>query len=74
MIISRKFVIVVPHKLVSEPIMHKLSSQYKVVPNILRGRITNQAARLEIELSGTKKAIEKSCKYLNGVGIVVKKN
>lgn len=70
---SQKFVITVPQNLVSEPIIHKLSADYNVVPNIIRGRITTTTAKLEVELTGSAKSIDKASKYLVSKGIKIKK-
>lgn len=70
---SYKFLVIVPQNLVSEPIIHKLSADFKVVPNIIRGRITTTTAKLEVELSGSKQSIAKANKYLVSKGIKVKK-
>jgi ABC-type methionine transport system ATPase subunit len=62
-----------PSNLVEEPIMHKLSTDLGVVPNILRGRITARSAKLEVELTGNEADIEKAIKYLKSKGVTIKK-
>ena len=68
---TRLFKMSFPQKLVSEPIMHRISSDFKVVPNIMRGRISKSGATLEVSLSGAPKALEQALAYLKeqGVGI-----
>jgi ABC-type methionine transport system ATPase subunit len=68
---SKLFKMSFPQKLVSEPIMHHLSSTFKVVPNIIRGRITEKGAALDVKLTGSAKAIAEALAYLadQGVGV-----
>jgi ABC-type methionine transport system ATPase subunit len=60
-----------PEKVIGEPIVHKLSHDHDVAPNILRGRITEKNAWLEVELLGSPKNVEKALKYLTDLGISV---
>ena len=61
---SVKLKLTFPEKVLGDPIIHKLSHDLGVVPNILRGRITNKNAWLEIEIIGSQKSVEKAMKYL----------
>lgn len=62
-----------PAKMIEEPIMHKLSTDYAVIPNILRGRITAHSAKLEVELSGRTRDIERAVVFLKSRGVSVRK-
>lgn len=62
-----------PEKIIGEPIIGKLSRDLKVMPNILRGRITPDSAWLEIEISGPKHAIKKALRFLEEKGVTVSK-
>ena len=68
---SRLFKMSFPQKLVSEPIMHKIASDFKVVPNIIRGRITEKGATLDVRLTGSAKSLDAALAYLadQGVGV-----
>lgn len=68
---SRLYKMSFPQKLVSEPIMHKLSSEFKVVPNIIRGRITEKGATLDVRLTGAAKALDLALAYLAEQGVSV---
>ena len=68
---SKLFKMSFPQKLVSEPIMHHLSSTFKVVPNIIRGRITEKGAALDVKLTGTPKSIADALAYLGEQGVGV---
>jgi len=60
-----------PQKLVSEPIMHRIASEFKVVPNIIRGRITEKGATLDVRLTGPSKALDQALAYLQTQGVGV---
>jgi ABC-type methionine transport system ATPase subunit len=68
-----KFEMNFPSKMIEEPIMHKLSTDHRVIPNILRGRITAHSAKLEVELSGKPKDIEQAIEYLKSKGVSMRK-
>ena len=60
-----------PRKIVGDPIMHRLWSEFKVVSNTIRGRITEKGAWLDVELVGSPKAVEKALAYLAEQGVTV---
>lgn len=60
-----------PRKIVGDPIMHRLWTEFKVVSNTIRGRITEKGAWLEVELVGAPKALEKALAYLADQGVTV---
>jgi ABC-type methionine transport system ATPase subunit len=66
---SLKLKLTFPEKILGDPIIHTLSKDFDVVPNILRGRITGKNAWLEIEMIGTDKNIERARKFLADRGV-----
>ena len=60
-----------PKKVVGQPVMHKLWTDFKVVSNTIRGRITEKGAWLEVDLIGPPKAVEQALAYLKGQGVDV---
>ncbi len=62
-----------PKKIRGEPIIHRLSHDCKVVPTLLRGRITKKDAWLEVELAGPRKNVEKALKFLARRGVAVRR-
>jgi ABC-type methionine transport system ATPase subunit len=62
-----------PKKIRSEPIIHRLSHDCGVVPNILRGRITRKDAWLEVELAGPRRNIDKALRFLEARGVSVRR-
>lgn len=61
-----------PPNVVGEPLMSELLTQKKVVPNILRGRITDKGAWLEVTLEGSQKAIDLAIQFLEAKGVAIK--
>lgn len=68
-----RFKMTFPEKIIGEPIIYKLSHDFDVAPNILRGRITEKSAWLEVELLGTPKNVEKALKFLQERSVTVQK-
>ncbi len=68
-----RFKMTFPEKTIGEPIIYKLSHDLDVAPNILRGRITDKNAWLELELVGSPKNIEKALKFLQERGVKIDK-
>ena len=66
---SLKMKLTFPEKVLGDPIIHTLSKDFDVVPNILRGRITDKNAWLEVEMIGLDKNIEKARKFLEDRGV-----
>ena len=67
---TQKFKLSFPEKVIGDPIIHTLSHDFDVVPNILRGRITDKNAWLEVELIGSDKNLERARKFLGDRGVV----
>ena len=70
---SLKLKLTFPEKVLGDPIIHKLSHDLGVVPNILRGRITDKNAWLDIEIIGNAKSLDKAVKYLAERGVTITK-
>ncbi len=68
---SEKFKMTFPAKIVGEPIMTKLSHDFGVSYNMIRGRITDKGAWLDVELIGAKKNIERALVFLGERGVAV---
>jgi ABC-type methionine transport system ATPase subunit len=64
-----KFKLTFPEKVLGDPIIHTLSKDFDVIPNILRGRITDKNAWLEVEMIGTEKNLERARKFLADRGV-----
>ena len=66
---SLKLKLTFPEKVLGDPIIHTLSKQFDVVPNILRGRITGKNAWLEVELMGSDPNLKRARKFLEERGV-----
>ena len=70
---ATRFKMTFPEQLLGMPIIHRLSADMDVVPNILRGRITEKDAWLEVEIVGTGESIEKAVAFLKKEGVSIQK-
>ena len=70
---SGRYKLTFPEKVLGDPIIHRVSHDFNVAPNIMRGRISEKNAWLEVELAGTAKNLEKALKYLAAQGISIQK-
>jgi ABC-type methionine transport system ATPase subunit len=68
---SERFKMTFPAKIVGEPIMTKLSHDFSVSYNMIRGRITDKGAWLDVELLGAKKNIERALEFLKERGVTI---
>ena len=68
---SEKFKMTFPAKIVGEPIMTKLSHDFGVSYNMIRGRITDKGAWLDVELLGAAKNIERALSFLKERGVTI---
>jgi len=62
-----------PRRIRGEPIVHLLTHDCGVIPNLLRGRLTRQDAWLELELSGPRKNLRKALNFLRRKGVRVRR-
>lgn len=68
---SGRYKMTFPQRIVGEPIMTKLSHDFGVSYNMMRGRITEKGAWLEVELIGSGKNIDRAVKYLAERGVAI---
>lgn len=68
---KRQVMFTFPPELVREPIIHNISQQFKVVPNIRRADISENKGWVVLELEGKEKDIERSIAWLTQKGIRV---
>ena len=68
---KRMVTLIFPQTLVTEPVIYRLSRQFKIVPNIRRARVTENAGEVTLELEGEEAELNKGIAYLNGLGIRV---
>lgn len=63
--------LIFPQKLIKKPVIYTMAKKYDVIPNIRRAKITETVGEVTLELSGTKKNLEKGREYLQRVGVKV---
>lgn len=70
--VTEYFTLVIHGPTIKEPLMYSLATKMNVVPNLLKGKITKDSAKIELSLRGTKTNILKAVKYLEDLQIEVK--
>ncbi len=68
-----KYKMTFPEKMIGDPVLYQLSQDLGVAPNILRGRITEKDAWLEVELIGPEENIGKAITFLGERGVTIEK-
>jgi ferredoxin len=71
---TTKVVLRFPPELTDQPVTYKLIKEYDLMVNILRGHITpKEEGMLVLELTGTKKQLDRGMDYLTKVGVATQK-
>ena len=60
-----------PPELVTEPVIYNLGRKYKIITNIRRANITQNAGWIILEISGSSDEIEKAVEYLESIKVKV---
>ena len=68
-----KYKMTFPENMIGAPVLYQLSQILGVAPNILRGRITEKDAWLEVELIGPEENIGKAITFLGERGVTIEK-
>jgi len=64
--------LIFPQKLIKKPVIYTMAKKYSVIPNIRRAKITKSVGEVSLELSGTKKDLQKAERYLQKAGVKLK--
>ena len=71
---TTKVVLRFPPELTDQPVTYKLIKEYDLMVNILRGHIIpKEEGMLVLELTGTKKQLDRGMGYLAKVGVATQK-
>ncbi|MEX0990945.1 MAG: NIL domain-containing protein [Actinomycetota bacterium] len=62
-----------PQHLIDEPVLHRLSTDLEVIPNIRRANVDGTSAWVILSLDGTDDAIAAAIAWLEGNGVDVKR-
>lgn len=68
---KRRVTLVYPQALIKEPVIYRLSREFRLIPKVRRARVTEQAGEVVLELDGEEEALNKGIAYLAGLGIRV---
>lgn len=60
-----------PSELATEPVIYNLGRKYKIITNIRRANITQNAGWVILEISGGSDEIEKAVEYLESIKVKV---
>jgi len=70
--VVKKLKLRIPAKLIKEPIIYKMVTQYNVVPNILTAHLDKDSeGEVVIEIKGTPENVEKGIEYLRQLKIEI---
>ncbi len=61
-----------PAALVREPIIYTVAMRHRLVPNIRKARVTENAGEAILDLSGDEEDLKRGVEYLTGLGVKVK--
>ena len=68
---KRQVMFTFPEELIKEPIIYKLSHQFKVVTNIRRADVSENKGWVVLELEGEEAEIERGIDWVRGRGVRV---
>ena len=60
-----------PKKAIQQPVIYELGRQFAVVTNIRQASVTEEVGIVSLELEGTRDAIKRAIKWMEGLGIKV---
>ena len=66
---KKRLVLTFPNRIVDQPITYHMIKDHNLMVNILRANVTQEEGRLVVEISGKKKDMESSMKYLEEIGV-----
>ena len=68
---KRQIMFTFPQELIKEPIIYKLSQQFRVVTNIRRADVSEDKGWVVLELEGEEKDIEQGIAWVTSKGVRV---
>ena len=66
---KRRIRLTFPQNLIKEPVIFTMASQFNVVPNIRRARVTETVGEMVLELEGAEEDLEKGIQWLKEKGL-----
>jgi hypothetical protein len=69
--VGARFHLTLPQHLADEPVIHRLGTEFDVVPNIKRASVEERFAWVILELDGSDEAVERAVAWLAEQGVEV---
>lgn len=69
--LRKRYKLTFTDKIVREPVMSRLTEECGVTYNMMRGRFSDRGGWLDVELAGSKRALDKAVKFLASQGLEV---
>jgi hypothetical protein len=68
---KRMVTLIFPERLITEPVIYRLSRQFTIIPHVRRARVTEKKGEVMLELEGEAEELDRGIAYLTGLGIRV---
>ncbi|MBN2490311.1 MAG: NIL domain-containing protein [Planctomycetes bacterium] len=68
---KRRFFLTFPERLIKQPILYTVSTQFDVIPNILGASISDRIGKVAIELDGQPDKLDAVIRYFLDLGVTV---
>ncbi len=68
---TRRLSLTYPLHLIKEPVIHRVSKEYNLVPNIRKARVTDTTGEVLLDFQGREEDLDKCMSTLMRLGITV---
>jgi ABC-type methionine transport system ATPase subunit len=69
--VTRTVKLTYPAHLVTQPVLYRLCTEFAIVPNIRKARITESTGEVTVKLKGEADEVARGISFLAGLGITV---
>ncbi len=69
--VTRTVKLTYPSALVTEPVLCRLCTEFQIVPNIRKARVTETSGEVTVRLKGEAAEVDRGVAFLSGLGIRV---
>jgi L-aspartate semialdehyde sulfurtransferase ferredoxin len=69
---TRRLSLTFPSQLIKEPVIYRVSKDFRLVPNIRKARVTETSGEVLVDFSGEEEDLNRGVGYLTRLGITVK--
>jgi len=60
-----------PGRMIARPVLHELSHQFEIIPNVRQASVTDEIGIVSVELEGEREEIKKAVAWMEELGIKV---